>query len=167
MTTPVETNIPWDNKFCLDVALGLDSTEDILRKYNVSPQQYEQWSKHPLFQRAVVEYQQQARDSGVSFKLRARIQAEDLLNVSYKLIYNPDVPAAVRADLIKWTAKMGDLEPSSKEGSNAEMMTQKTLMQALEKMADGDLEISVMKVLKKRENTQVIEGEVISKDEVK
>ena len=47
----------------------------------------------------------------MTFRMKARAQAEELLTTSWSLIHSADVSAAVKADLIKWTGKMGDLEP--------------------------------------------------------
>jgi hypothetical protein len=49
----------------------------------------------------------------MTFKLKARAQAEELLTTSWTLIHSPDVSAAVKADLIKSTVKWGGLEPKN------------------------------------------------------
>lgn len=158
--------LPWNNKLCLEIALGIDDTETLLKRYDVRPREYEEWCKHPLFMRTIADYQQQARDSGMSFRLRARIQAEDLLSVSYKLAHNPDTPASVRADLIKWTAKMAELEPKQADGNTSEQLTQKAMAQMLEKMDDGELELSVMKVISKRKDVNTVDAEIISENNI-
>jgi len=159
MPAQADNIVPWDNEMCLAVALGVDDTTAILQRFGVTRQTYDAWCTHPLFMRTVAEYQQQARDSGLSFRLRARIQAESLLDVSYQLIYTKDVPAAVKADLIKWTAKMADLEPNAKNSDSEERTTQKALVTMLEKMSDGDLELRVMQVLSKKPATATIDND--------
>jgi hypothetical protein len=47
----------------------------------------------------------------MTFRLKARAQAEELLTTSWTLIHSSDVSAAVKADLIKSTVKWGGLEP--------------------------------------------------------
>ena len=49
----------------------------------------------------------------MTFKVKARAQAEELLTTSWTLIHSPDVSAAVKADLIKSTVKWGGLEPKN------------------------------------------------------
>ena len=49
----------------------------------------------------------------MTFKLKARAQAEELLTTSWTLIHSPDVSPAVKADLIKSTVKWGGLEPKN------------------------------------------------------
>jgi hypothetical protein len=47
----------------------------------------------------------------MTFKLKARAQAEELLTTSWLLIHDPAVSPAVKADLIKSTVKWAGLEP--------------------------------------------------------
>lgn len=149
---------PWDTRFCFDIALGIDSTEEVLKRYGVDPATYEEWCNNPVFTRTISELQRYIRDNGLSFKAKARIQAEDLLDVAYKLTYSPDTPANVRADLIKWIAKMGELEPKSTERQQKEepLFTDKMMHEMLEKMSDGELELRVLQVLGRRNNVKVI-----------
>jgi hypothetical protein len=47
----------------------------------------------------------------MTFRIKARMQAEGLLQTSWHLIHNKDTPAAVKADLIKHTWKVAGVEP--------------------------------------------------------
>jgi hypothetical protein len=47
----------------------------------------------------------------MTFKLKARAQAEELLTTSWMLIHDSAVSPAVKADLIKSTVKWAGLEP--------------------------------------------------------
>ena len=58
------------------------------------------------------------REKGLTFKLKARAQAEELLTTSYLLIHDPAVSPAVKADLIKSTVKWAGLEPKNTEVSD-------------------------------------------------
>ena len=49
----------------------------------------------------------------MTFRLKARAQAEELLTTSWTMIHNPEVNAAVKADLIKHTVKWSGLEPKN------------------------------------------------------
>jgi hypothetical protein len=48
---------------------------------------------------------------GMSFRVKARLQSEALLETSWKMIHNQNTPSAVRADLIKHTHRVAGLEP--------------------------------------------------------
>jgi hypothetical protein len=71
------------------------------------------FNKDPVFLRQVEVYRGEIHDKGILFKTKARMQAEDLLTTSWCLIHNPDVSAAVKADLIKSTVKWAGLEPKN------------------------------------------------------
>ena len=64
----------------------------------------------------------------MTFKLKARAQAEELLTTSWTLIHSPEVSPAVKADLIESTVKWGGLEPKNDtaEGKVAELKLQLT-----------------------------------------
>ena len=146
--------VPWDVRMCFDLALGVEDIQTLLGRYSVPAQTYEQWARHPTFQRTISEFAKHIRENGLSFRAKARIQAEDLLGGSYQLIYNPDTPASVRADLIKWTAKMAELEPQQAQ-ANEEKITNNMMKDMLERMTDGDLEVRVMQVLSKKRDLPI------------
>jgi hypothetical protein len=71
------------------------------------------FSKDPVFLKKVEHYRSEVQEKGLTFKMKARAQAEELLVTSWTLIHSPDVSAAVKADLIKSTVKWGGLEPKN------------------------------------------------------
>ena len=71
------------------------------------------FNKDKVFLKKVESYRDEVREKGMTFKLKARAQAEELLTTSWTLIHSPDVSAAVKADLIKSTVKWGGLEPKN------------------------------------------------------
>ena len=68
------------------------------------------FNRDPVFLKRVETYRDEVREKGITFRLKARAQAEELLTTSWTLIHNPDVSAAVKADLIKSTVKWAGLE---------------------------------------------------------
>ena len=64
-----------------------------------------------IFLRRVQTLREEIKDKGLTFRFKARAQAEALLKTSWELIHRPDTSAAVKADLIKSTVKWGGLEP--------------------------------------------------------
>ena len=61
----------------------------------------------------------EVRESGLTFKLKARAQAEELLGHSFEIATDPLQPTSERVKLIQWTAKMAGLEPKEKEVAGA------------------------------------------------
>jgi hypothetical protein len=76
------------------------------------------FTKDPVFIKKVEHYREEVRDKGLTFRMKARAQAEELLVTSWTLIHSPDVSAAVKADLIKQTVKWGGLEPKDSVDAN-------------------------------------------------
>lgn len=105
----------WSDRFAFDIALRLegsgDDLDEILQRHSVAATDLLEINKDPLFLRKVAAYRDDIRDKGVTFKMKARAQAEELLTTSWVLIHSPDVSAAVKADLIKSTVKWAGLEP--------------------------------------------------------
>lgn len=113
------TSMRWTDRFALDIALSIcgsgDDTQTILNSHGLSPADLADFSKDPVFTRRVEEYCTNIKENGLTFKLKAKAQAEILLETSFDLIHDKDVSPAVKADLIKWTVKVAGLEPTGKE----------------------------------------------------
>lgn len=69
------------------------------------------------FARLLERVTKEVKDQGLSFRAKARVMAEDLLQHSYSLATDPEVSAAVRLDAIKSTVKWAGLEPKEKDGA--------------------------------------------------
>jgi hypothetical protein len=118
---PAPLTRPWTDRFVLDIAMSLegtgDSAEVVLEAHNYTADQLIEFSKDPLFTQRVEHFRTQLREHGFTFKLKAKAQAELLLDTSWGLIHNPDTSPAVKADMIKWTAKMAGYEPTTKDSA--------------------------------------------------
>lgn len=105
----------WSDRLAFDIALTLEgsgeSLDEIKDRHKVTASDLLVFNKDPVFLKKVDSYRGDIRDKGMTFKLKARAQAEELLQTSYLLIHSPDVSPAVKADLIKSTVKWAGLEP--------------------------------------------------------
>ena len=106
----------FDPRLAYEVALGVDKADALFAKYGLAHGQAVAMLGSVAFIATVKKYKEEITAGGISFKLKAKIQAEDLLTHSYLLATDPEVPFAVRADLIKWTARVAGLEPKEKDG---------------------------------------------------
>lgn len=97
----------------IEVALRIAPIKEICESYGLDRQDWDDLKVNPLFIQSVVLYREELKKEGMSFKLKARLQSEELLKQSWKLIHssNDDVPPNVKADLIKATVKWAGLEP--------------------------------------------------------
>ena len=88
-----------------------ETLDEVKDRHKVTASDILVFNKDPVFLKKVESYRDEIRDKGMTFKLKARAQAEELLTTSWSLIHSPDTSAAVKADLIKSTVKWGGLEP--------------------------------------------------------
>lgn len=104
----------WTDRLAFDVALTLEGSgkiPEVLEEHNVTLTDLKVFNEDPVFLRRVGDYRQEIREKGLSFRLKARMQAEELLTTSWTIIHDAAVSPAVKADLIKSTVKWADLEP--------------------------------------------------------
>ena len=138
----------WSDRLAFDIALLLEKSgetlDEVIERHNITPSDMLVFNKDPIFRKRAEGYRNEIREKGVTFRLKARAQAEELLVTSWQLIHSPEVSPAVKADLIKSTVKWGDLEPS-KDPSQAD--------------ADGRFTITINLCEQSHQLTQVIEHE--------
>ena len=107
----------WNDRLAFDVALTLEGSgetlQEIMGRHNITTNDILAFNADPIFLKKVEQYRGEIRDKGLTFKLKARAQAEELLTTSWLLIHDPAVSPAVKADLIKSTVKWAGLEPKS------------------------------------------------------
>jgi len=105
----------WSDRLALDVALTLEGSgetlQEVMVRHQIDANAILSFNADPIFLKKVEIYRVEVRDKGMTFKLKARAQAEELLTTSYLLIHDPAVSPAVKADLIKSTVKWAGLEP--------------------------------------------------------
>jgi len=94
----------------IEVALQTASDEQIREAYEFTPAQWAALKRSSQFQRDLKNAQDMLRTEGMSFKAKARLQAEELLTTSWGMIHDSRIPATVRADLIKFTVRAAGLE---------------------------------------------------------
>ena len=107
----------WNDRLAFDVALTLEGSgetlQEIMGRHNITANDILAFNADPIFLKKVEQYRGEIRDKGLTFKLKARAQAEELLTTSWLLIHDPAVSPAVKADLIKSTVKWAGLETKS------------------------------------------------------
>jgi hypothetical protein len=110
-------NTAWTNVVAFELALvlegGGETVQDLLTRNNINAVQFAEFANDKIFEKTVQDYREEIRTKGLTFRAKARVQAEELLKTSWILIHSIDTPAAVKADLIKHTVKWGDLEPKN------------------------------------------------------
>lgn len=110
----------WTNRFAMDLSLMLEGSgetiDEVLVRHGKTKNDLLEFAQDPVFTKRVSEYREEIKEKGVTFRMKARAQAEELLTTSWLLIHAPDVSPTVKADLIKSTVKWAALEPKNGEG---------------------------------------------------
>ena len=92
---------------------------EILQRHHIDMPTLAKYNEDSVFLRKVEDLRDEVREKGMTFRLKAKAQAEELLTTSWTLIHSPDVSASVKADLIKSTVKWGGLEPTKEAAIEA------------------------------------------------
>ena len=105
----------WNDRLAFDVALTLEGSgetlQEVIKRHRISANDILIFNADRVFLKKVEGYRTEVREKGLTFKLKARAQAEELLTTSWLLIHDSAVSPAVKADLIKSTVKWAGLEP--------------------------------------------------------
>ena len=107
--------VGWPATLPLEVALKSHDLGDVLEAYGITPERWQTLKVDPLFVADVQFYHDELKKDGMSFKLKARLQSEELLKTAWKMIHDAVTPAAVRADMLKFVVRVAGLD-ASKDG---------------------------------------------------
>lgn len=115
----MDTLTRWNDRLTFDVALMLEGSgellQEVMARHQITANDILVFSADPVFLKRVEGYRTEVRDKGLTFRLKARAQAEELLTTSWLLIHDAAVSPAVKADLIKSTVRWSGLEPKGNE----------------------------------------------------
>lgn len=109
---------PWDPRLMVDLALAIDPLEAILERFSLTQDHYERLLRIPAFRRDLAMTMRELREDGIPFAKKAAVQAESYLLDVDEMVQDRSIAASTRLDAIKWTAKMGKLEPREEKGGD-------------------------------------------------
>lgn len=100
----------------IELALRAAPVREICAAYGIDRDEFTALSEDPVFIRAYATAKEELQKDGVSFRLKAKVQAEELLKKSWALIHSDQTPSNIKADLIKATVRWAGYEPKSNDG---------------------------------------------------
>ena len=106
----------WQSSLVTDVALGVDE-ESICEAYNLQFPQLQRIKADEGFRTRLAKLAEELKKEGVSFRLKAQMQAEALLETSFSMIHNDDVDPKVREKLIANTIRWAGYDNKAAEGA--------------------------------------------------
>lgn len=98
-------------RLAVELALAMDTPEETFQRYNYTPEAAAELLDTPSFTVLLSRIGKEVRESGLSFRSKAKAISEELLPHAFSMATDPEVSSAVRADLIKWAAKVAGNEP--------------------------------------------------------
>ena len=113
----------WSDRLAFDMALLLEgsgeSLDELRARHRITVDDLVLFNKDKVYLKKVESYRAEIVEKGMTFKLKARAQAEELLTTSWTMIHSPETSSAVKADLIKSTVKWGGLETNNTNTEDA------------------------------------------------
>lgn len=105
-------------RLILELALYLegsgDTVEDLLARNNVKPDDLQRLLVNPVIKADLVRVREEVREKGLTFRVKARTMAEELLKTTWDITQDTSASPAVKADLIKAVVGWGGLIPKDK-----------------------------------------------------
>lgn len=86
---------------------------ELLAQLGVDEETFLQLAQNPLFKKQVNVYKKELEDNGVSFQLKAKIQAEEMLKRGWQIVHDSDTPPAVAVKQIENTVRWAGLDNKS------------------------------------------------------
>lgn len=113
-------DLGWPPTLPVELALRTASPQQIKDAYGYTDDQWEVLRQHPAFLKDLAAAVEMIRKEGMSFKMKARLQSEELLGRAWKMIHDQtgDVPPSVQADLLKFVVKVAGLDASKDQAAN-------------------------------------------------
>lgn len=111
----------WPPTLPIEIALKTAPLDDIRQEYGYSMPEWMALRDNVQFLAELAAAVSMVKEEGMSFKLKARLQAEELLKTSWRLIHAPqdEVPSSVKADLIKATARWAGYDAKDNAGGGS------------------------------------------------
>lgn len=120
--------LAWPTTLPIELALKTASPAELRDHYGYSDEEWAALRANPVFLAELAAACELVKQEGMSFKLKARLQSEALLETSWRLIHAPhsEVPAAVKSRLMEATWRMAgfDSKDTNAPGGSAGLAIQ-------------------------------------------
>jgi hypothetical protein len=99
-------------RLAVELAMRMEPPEDIFPRYGYNVAGAAELMESPAFTVLLGKIGTEIRENGLSFRMKAKAISEELLPHALDMATDPLCSSAVRADLIKWAAKVAGNEPA-------------------------------------------------------
>lgn len=115
---------PWDPRLVSDLALGVDSTEEVIDRYGLSKDEFERLCEVPAFRRDLSVAVRDLRENGTAYSERCKVMSSTYLERLDQLIYDNATPASTVLATVQFIATMGKLVPKETKADTSNNATQ-------------------------------------------
>ena len=114
------TSLVWPPTLPIELALKTAEPADLRVEYGYTVEEWDALRVNRVFLKELAGACELVRQEGMSFKLKAKLIAEENLTTVWKMIHAPgnDVPPNVKADLIKKVADWAGFDPRTNGEAN-------------------------------------------------
>lgn len=105
----------WPPMLPFELAMRQHPPKVICKAYGIDKEEFETLVDDPHFAKAYTDAVEGLRKEGMSFRIKARLQAEAMLDKSWKMVMDESTPNTIKADLIKSTVRWAGYEPKGPE----------------------------------------------------
>lgn len=96
-----------------EVATGLEDGKDIAKRYGFDEAEWDEVKDREDFQAAVAKVRGEMERSGQTFRLKAAVMADSLMDNMYKHAMDADTPVKDKAAALQLLTRVGELEPKA------------------------------------------------------
>jgi len=123
------TSLVWPPTLPIELALKTASPAELRIEYGYEPEEWEALRQNKVFLKELAGACELVRQEGMSFKLKAKLIAEENLKEVFRLIRDTGTPAQVKAKLIEVNARWAGFDPrtNGEEGNGGGALQANTL----------------------------------------
>lgn len=117
--SPDPAALTWPVTFPIELALRTSTPKAICESYGITREEFDELLETPAFVDELRSWSEKLKQEGMSFKIKAALQSEELLKTSWRMIHDASgrIPASVRADLLKFTVRVAGLDASKDQAT--------------------------------------------------
>ena len=108
----------WPPALVQDIAIGVDSTSDILRRHCLTTAEYDELWDNPVFSTEVMRNRADLIKTGYTFKAKAQLLAEHHLKTVSDIIDDPETPPDVVVKAMDKLAEWAGLSVKSQPAAS-------------------------------------------------
>ena len=109
----------YPQNFVMELALGLETEDALCVRYDFTPEEYALLLSNKTFQSDLANWKQRMADEGLSFKLKARVQAESYLMDIDGIIHDPSTSNETKLAAISRVVSWGGLDQKATQESSS------------------------------------------------